>query len=491
MSVRIPCRFLGEESGFVLVFAAVCIPALLGLLGLAVDGARLMTLDTQLAATADAAALAAANQLDRTDVAIERAVAAGNALTNGTSFSRRNRAMPRLSFRFAATLSELRDDPIYTLPEAAGARAVYVEATTAEYTLTASLLQFVGTPIRRRAVAEAQYYACDVTPLVMCQADPDRFAATARPGRQYLLRMDGNLANGSVVPLDRPDDIASRTTLRNIASDSPAFCYGEGVVLRRNIAPRDFDDAVNIRFDRYFNGVAAVASDLATYPPAPSVIQGRHLNSCSSPPAGGEVNPPYHLPRDAAYRVVLPSAGYDQGLGDWKVTAAYGGLGALIVTRAIDEYIVWNHSDKDRGFQDSLRQSQTRYEIYLRELGLTAATEAVPVATQGNALMGKTMPTGGPLTGVFSYLRESPVPICYPGARQATDARRRILYLSVADCRDFASDTSPARLSRYVAKVFLTEPVTGGGLLVEFVAMLTPRRDDGKLRPVVELVETR
>jgi hypothetical protein len=99
------------------------------------------------------------------------------------------------------------------------------------------------------------------------------------------------------------------------------------------------------------------------------------------------------------------------------------------------------------------------------------------------------MPTGGPLTGPLAFVRESPIPICYPGTRPATDARRRILYLSVADCRDLTADA--ARLSRHVAKVFLTEPASGGGLLVELVALLTPRRDDGKLRPVVQLVEAR
>lgn len=491
MRFRACPNFGRGEEGFVLVFAAVCIPALLGLLGLAVDGTRLMTFDTQLAATVDAAALAAAGQLDWTDGAIERAVTAGNALTNGITFARRDRAAPRLSFRFAATLADLRIDPAYTLPDTAGAQAVFVEATTAEYTLNESLLQLLGTPIRRRAVAEAQYYACDVTPMVLCHGDPEAFDASARPGRQYLLRMDGNIADGSVVPLDRPDDLASRTTLRNLASDAPAFCYGQGVSLRRNIAPRDFDDALNIRFDRYFNGLAAVASDLAAFPPAPNVIQGRHLQACSSPPSSGDVNPPYHLPRDAAYRMVPPSATYDQGLGDWKVTAAYGGLGEIAVVRAIDEYILWNHADKDRTFQDSLREARTRYDLYLRELGLTQATESTPVVTQNNRLMGKTMPTGGPRTGPFAFVRESPIPICYPGARPATDARRRILYLSVAKCRDFAGTSSPTRLSRHVAKVFLTEPASGGSLLVELVAMLTPGRDDAKLRPVVQLVETR
>lgn len=490
---------LRQEHGFVLVFFAVAIPAFLGLAGLAVDGARLMTLDTQLAGVADAAALAAASALDRTDGAIGRARDAAAALVNRAASAERNPDTPRLSLRFAASLGDLRD-PRYTLPETASAQAVYVEATTAEYALGLSLLQAVGaaaSPIRRRAIAEAQYYACDVTPAVMCHSDPDRFAAGARPGRQYLLRMDGSLNDGAVVLLDKPDDQASRTTLRTLASNAPAFCFMDNVALRRTIAAQDFDDAVNIRFDQYFNGMAPVALDLAQFPPAPNVIKGRHQTSCASPPIAADIDPPYHLPRDQAFRFTsgrslrfaAAQTPYDLGLGDWQLMPALGGSSLPPVGRAIDEYVAWNHGDKDESFRNALRTSPTRYGIYLRELGLDEASEDRPVRTVGNALAGRTMPTGGPLSGPDAARRESPFPICYPGTQPATDARRRILYLSVADCRNFSPRA--ATLSRHVAKVFLTEPADGGAMLVELVSMLTPRRDDGKLRPVVQLVETR
>ena len=492
-------RFLREDHGFVLVFFAVGIPAFLGLVGLAVDGARLMTLDTQLAAVADAAALAAASQLDRTDLAFERAREAAAALVNRAGQAERNPDTPRLTLRFAATLADLRADPGYTLPETGAAQAVYVEATTAEYSLGLSLLRTVGAaaaPIRRRAIAEAQSYACDVTPAVMCHSDPDRFARTARPGRQYLLRMDGSIADGAVVLLDKPDDLATRTTLRTLASDAPAFCFADGVALRRTIAPQEFDEAVNIRFDQYFNGPAAVAADLARFPPAPNVIKGRHLASCTSLIQAADNNPPYHLPRDQAFRftggralgLAAPLTPYDLGAGDWQLMGALGGTSQPTPARAIDEYVQWNHADKDQGFQNALRTAPTRYDIYLRELGLDEASEGTPVRTVGNALAGRTMPTGGPLSGPDAGRRESPVPVCYPGTLPATDARRRVLYLSVADCRNFTPRA--ATLSRHVAKFFLTEPADGGAMLVELVRMLTPRRDDGKLRPVVQLVET-
>ena len=131
-----------DERGFITVFFAVALPALLGLVGLAIDVGRLYTLDTQLANIADAAALAAASQLDRTDGALQRARDAANGLTNDASFS--DDTNLGLTFRFAATLSDLRESPAFTLADASGADAIYVEVTTARRSLTASFIQFVG-----------------------------------------------------------------------------------------------------------------------------------------------------------------------------------------------------------------------------------------------------------------------------------------------------------------------------------------------------------
>ncbi len=126
--------------------------------------------------------------------------------------------------------------------------------TTAEASLSGSFPRPVGArpaPVRRRAVAESQYYACDVTPRFFCHPDPAAFAATARPGQQYRLTMDGNRVAGSIALLDRPGAANGNQSLRDLADDQPAFCYAEGVRLRTTMAPSEFDDAVNVRFDRY------------------------------------------------------------------------------------------------------------------------------------------------------------------------------------------------------------------------------------------------
>ena len=157
---------------------------------------------------------------------------------------------------------------------------------------------------------------------------------------------------------------------------------------------------------------------------------------------------------------------------------------------ALEEYIFWDHSNKGPLFQSQLRASPTRFQLYLRELGLTEPTQGQPVSTVGYGPANLTMPTGGPKVGPYAFERESPVPRCYVGTQSPVEARRRILYLAIAQCGDFNGTVDPAGLSERIGKFFLTEPASGGNLLVEFENRLTPGRDDGKLRHVVQLVDT-
>lgn len=483
------CELGGDERGFTLIFFAVALPLMLGVVGLAVDVGRLYTLDTQLANVADAAALAAASQLDRNDGALQRARDAANALTNEASFS--DTSHVELSFRFAATLPELQNSPIFTLSDPSGAAAVYVEVRTAHRSLTASFLEFVGAqaaPIQRRATAESQYYACDVTPLMMCHRDPAGFTASATRGRQYMLRNSAAMTDGTLVTLDAPGDVAGRFTPQRLASNRPAFCYTDTIIYRAGVTARQFDDAVNVRFDRYQQANGPIAPELAAFPPAPSVIQGQRYKSCLSPPNAADVNPPYHLPRDSAFRRVTDDTRYDQGSGDWKATLAYGASGSNVAL-ALDEYIYWNHADKTAAFQSRLRASTSRFEIYLKELGLDQLTEPNLVSTRPGALSA-TLPTGGPRAGSYASLSETPTPRCYSGREPANEARRRVVYIAIVDCRNFASNASAAVLSRFVGKFFLVEPSNAGVIFVEFLNLVKPVSDDGKLRHIVQLVDT-
>jgi hypothetical protein len=288
--------------------------------------------------------------------------------------------------------------------------------------------------------------------------------------------------------LDRPDAPDGRQALVTVASDRPAFCYADRVRRRANVAADEFDEALNVRFDRYIGRNGPIPPDIAAFPPAPIVLSGRHLDTCRSHPGGGDVNPPFPIPRDSAYGGIRPTAPWNAGGGDWKTAPALGGTGAPVRT-ALEEYILWNHAEGGIATGDRLRGAQTRWEFHLAELGLTPRNEATPIDSRSlNAP--SSLPSGGPSTGTFSFRRENAVPVCYGGNRPTNDPRRRILYMTVVDCAGLDAGATAENLSRRVAKFFLTEPSDSGAMLVEFVSFLRPIADDGKLRHVVQLVRT-
>src|SRR5947207_3302796 len=78
-------RKLGrDERGTVLVPFTLYLIAIMGMIGLALDGARTILVHNQLQDLADAAALAAAEQLDGAQDALTRADTAARSLTTNT-----------------------------------------------------------------------------------------------------------------------------------------------------------------------------------------------------------------------------------------------------------------------------------------------------------------------------------------------------------------------------------------------------------------------
>src|SRR6201997_2695233 len=79
--------FWGDTSGIILPYVTVMLVVIMGVAVLALDGARYMSLQTQLQNGADALALAGAAELDRLPDAEARAVnAINNLLANSTQF---------------------------------------------------------------------------------------------------------------------------------------------------------------------------------------------------------------------------------------------------------------------------------------------------------------------------------------------------------------------------------------------------------------------
>src|SRR5262249_33616499 len=87
---RFTCAFLNDTTGAILPYVEIIRLVIVGLWVLALDGARLMSLQTQLQNGADALALAGAAELDRLPDAETRArTAIERLLTNSTLFGSR------------------------------------------------------------------------------------------------------------------------------------------------------------------------------------------------------------------------------------------------------------------------------------------------------------------------------------------------------------------------------------------------------------------
>src|SRR6478735_5072359 len=91
-----------DTTGIILPYVTMMLVVIIGVALLALDGARYMSLQTQLQNGADALALAGAAELDRTPTAIQRATRAINRLvTNSSLFgseSDRNVRVARIIF---------------------------------------------------------------------------------------------------------------------------------------------------------------------------------------------------------------------------------------------------------------------------------------------------------------------------------------------------------------------------------------------------------
>src|SRR5262249_22844071 len=158
-----------DTDGIILPYVTVMLVVIIGVSVLALDGARFMYLQTQLQNGADALALAAAAELDRTPTAIERAL---NAIHKfGSEF---NANVKVGEIKFLSSLPARDSEPI--LPEnrtSDPTRAAFVEVSvepvSMQTILPASI--FGGSNVLTagaQAVAGFDQVVCSFTPIYIC-----------------------------------------------------------------------------------------------------------------------------------------------------------------------------------------------------------------------------------------------------------------------------------------------------------------------------------
>jgi hypothetical protein len=314
--------FLGDTDGIILPYVTMMLVVIVGVSVLALDGARYMSLQTQLQNGADALALAGAAELDRTPTAIERAINAIDILiTNSSLFGGepgRNVQVARI--RFLSSLPARDNDPILPGNQTSDpTRAAFVEVTAEPIRLPTILPTslFGGSnvlAVGAQAVAGFDQVVCDFTPIFVCnpfetpgmtyeQATQALVSASNDPASQrQLIRFAGTQkkigafgrgdfgyltpTTGSL-PIDACGPIAGGGIGQATAASRPPTCLRLSGVDLQPGDDRAAMDGLNTRFDIYANGFQSCK---ANYVADVNVRKGYttlgNANWCNAAPAG-------------------------------------------------------------------------------------------------------------------------------------------------------------------------------------------------------------
>lgn len=453
-----------DVRGGVLVFFIVCLPVVVGAVGFVVDLTRAQTVQTQLQRIADAAALAAARELDLRSDSLTRAEAAALGMANRPTFATSS-TNPQIitPLRYYSDIVST-DAPTVTadVETFSGTSAKFVRVRTVMRTSSAWFVKLIrggDAQVDAEAWAQSSIQACGVAPLFFCV---NKAFNPVRGTQVKLKAASGN--NSTYVPgnfglLDPPgvsQGVGAKLIMQNLAAPAPSFCLTAASTVRTGQVSGPVESGVNVRFDIYKSGGSV---DLSVYPPASNVIKGMYGtgNKLCDPSADTSFSAP--LPQDSC----IAANTCWQGTGDWKSTAA-----------------ATNYFNKTWGTPTPswIQSVTTRYELYLAELQIANEDQTGTMrAKPANAT-----------------IRENRTPACYQTvnkspSRPAPAANRRTINVAVADCESVTisgNSSIPLRVVK-MAKFFITEPSNSNGdILAEFIEESEP--GDGGIRHLVQLV---
>ena len=273
--------FARKEGGAVAVWAAFMAPPLMGAAALAVDMARVYSLEAEMQTAADALARAGAVELDGQSSAITRATRAINNLVENekrfgvSGISGVEIEPPR--FLTALPANDGLAVPA-TLVTTDPKRARFVEVTTRPERLNtlfpADLVTgLMQVTVRATSVGARSARMCGAAPIFICnpvegegQTLGEALESGNFRGRLMKLRGDGTYAPGQFGYLVPPTGHGASDLKDLFAHVNPASCYEASGVTLRTGKISSTDQGVNTRFGVYKGSYKA-----SEYPPAANV----------------------------------------------------------------------------------------------------------------------------------------------------------------------------------------------------------------------------
>jgi hypothetical protein len=469
--------FWTDTRGVILPYVTIMLVVVVGVAVLALDGARFMSLQTQLQNGADALALAGAAELDRLPDSQTRAINAINRLlSNSTLFgSDADRNVRVADISFYSRLPPTDASPISagTLASAStNARfvSVTVQPVTLRTIFPAAL--FGGSnavTTGASAVAGFDQVVCQATPVYVCNpyetpgmayeqaSEALQAAATDPEAPARLIRLreypggDAQYVAGDYGFLVSPtigSDVGA--VINAVAMARPPACFLQnGVNLRPGflVSARE---AFNVRFDIYEGSMSGNRGD-ANYRPSTNVRKGYvgggsgagggscGAQAASGWPIGQPPNQATGLPLDRTW----PFLDGRMGNGDWdfatywQVNHGADGRPAPVINGAVA----------------SNASPPSRYAVYRYEIEHGYVADRSP---------------GG----------ETGAPACYSGGAPSDAQDRRVLYAAIINCQSMGlagEGLTNVPIAAF-GKFFLTLPLARSqtDLYVELVGMVKP-----------------
>lgn len=473
--------FWRDRQGAALIYVTTILGVIFGFAALTIDFSRLGTTHTQARSAAEAAALAAASQLDGAADAITRATNAAQGIPlvqnqqnlaqspgNVTIFSLRFlNGLPAGTPSLPGDPSEL--DPFVTTDPA---EARFVEATTEVLTQNNFFAQVIAggatSTTAATAVAGFTQVICHRAPLAVCNpAEANTIGApfdiAQWKGRQVLAKATSgggsSCGTASWVPGDfglvDVDGTQSAPEIADaLAAAEPDVCVTATVNLKPG-QTQSTRNALNTRFDMYENPFfGGNENTMNRYRPAKNVTKGMIRDSS---------NPCTYLPPDpTAASMSLPrdpnlSCSQRFGNGTWDCLSYWN---TMHPSEAVPAGCT----------SSSTPATMTRFGLYRHEI------DNPPLPDHSTAT-----PVG-----------ENSGPMCST-ATATDDPDRRLLVFAVINCREHGPLTGnspgPIPVEAFV-KAFITEPVGAPPAMdtyLEIVDVVKPGADDGILHDIVQL----
>lgn len=499
-----------DRDGYILILGLIVMPVFIGFGLLIVDVGRGNNAQSDLSAAADAAALAAARELDGGFDAIPRAKAAMALLTNSVSMLSQGSANPTIplvyqdtsgnefSIVFLEKIPASDDIPIdatwisnHTTTSGADAEYVYVKVQSVN--LDSIFLNPVdllrgSVPVAAHAVAKTQSAACDVTPIYIC--NPFEFDSTgAYVGDLLQQRFQNGELHGRIVKLHpkgnsthapgnfgflQTNGSSSADAIRDIfAGNRNPSCYEDGTVTTKPGAATSIGQGMNVRFDVYdgpFNNFNPDGPNGFPISPAlnvrkgyvPTVTGGNGNSTPNIDDCNASLSDDYFGNADGVldgvwgladnYVVQPPNVGVPGayiGIGDWPIDQYLTEVYGGGVAPAIRNAIPSSFPSNLTGGVGAAMPS--RYDVYRHEID----TGLYLTRTIGSGTAAS--PTG-----------ESGAALCGPSKSRpiapTTDPDRRIIFAAIVDCGTAApivgGGTNDYPVNSY-ASVFLVRPMEG------------------------------